>query len=308
LNQKWFSFALVGVALTACNTTERFAPSVDQVATATTRINTEIEALLKPDFASAEAEATRQAALNNDLWVLSPECLQLAEVSATPGLARCDIQKTPFGDQPASPNLASDTARKSRVLTDYVEALGVLSNADSEDELFAALAVANVSFSEFGRASDSAALKSFVADIDAQSDKIESAGRKAFDALRYRKLKDVVTKRDADVSALVSEIQIGLLALGKDGAFLSRSLRLQQANANAQALRGQGAAAVAAYQELQAAQADFVDNYDRSLIGRVGLVAQAHNGLAAGLRNPDSPEEIVSYLEALRRLANDVGS
>jgi len=296
--------AIVVAALAGCGTNERFAPGVSDVADATKKIDAEIERLLAPDFATALAEQTRQAALGSDLWVASPECLQLAEVSATPALSACRIDKTTFGDRAPPPNLAADIARKSGALTAYVDALDILTNATSEEELFAALAVAQVSFRDLGRTSDTGLLDGFVADIDMNQERIETFGAAAFDALRFRKLQEVVTASDADVAAVVSEIQIGLLALGKDPAFLSRSLRLQQANGMVQAMRGQGEIAVSAYQELEAAHADFVDNYDASLIGRVGLVAQAHGGLVAALKRPDSPEEIVAYLEALRGLSD----
>lgn len=292
-------------ALAACGTA-RFAPSVEKVAEATRKIDTEIATILKPDFEAARAEELRQAALGNDLWVLSPECLKLAEASATPPLASCEIQKTVFGDRQPPPNLASDIARKSSVLSNYVDALGVLSSADSEEEMFAALAVARTSLGKLGDKSGSDGLQSFVAGLDDNKDKIEGLGKAAFDALRFRKLKKIVGNSDAAVSDLVAEIQIGLLALGKDPAYLTRSLRLQSANGNAQALRGQGSAAVAAYAELEAAHADFVKNYASSLIGRVGLVAQAHSGLAAALRQPDSSEQVVAYLEALRGLVDTI--
>lgn len=301
---------LAGMVMAAlvvgCGTSARFSPAIDEVAAAARAVDTKIAEAVAPDLAAARRAQTRDAALGRDLWVLSPDCLALAEASANPALSGCRIDKTRFGDRSAAPNLAEDVTRKSKALSDYVTALDVLANATSEEELFASIAVARIAFKDIGGRSGAEDLARFVSGLGDSSERIEAVGRAAFDALRYRKLREVVTEADPALAEVVSDIQIGLLALGKDPGFLARSLALQQANANAQLLRGQDEAAVAAYRALETAHAAFVETYDDTLVGQVGRVAQAHRGLAAAMADPEDPERIAGYLEALRGLARQV--
>jgi hypothetical protein len=295
--------AIVGVV--ACST-ERFAPGVEKVAVATKKIDADLEPLLRPLLEERRIAARDKAAGDNFRFAINESCLDLTFLRATPPATRCEIDVTPFGDAAPPPNLPADLARKMDVLGDYVGALGILASAESEDELFAALAVARTSLGELGEAASSETLTELSEDLTKNKEAIEGVGRAAFDALRYSRLKSVVTESDGAVGELAVEIQKAIYALNLDPVFKAKAERLTTANQAVAISRGQGAPYVQAVAELEAAQGDFVASYDRTLIGRVGLVAQAHRGLAQALRNPNSPEDVVTYLEALRALADTI--
>ncbi len=293
--------------LAACNTA-RVAPEMRTFAAAVGETEKAVAPILNPALEGEAERALTVAAERGDIWLLSDTCRDM--IRARPGaLAEtCAIEKLQTDGSPRPVGAATAAARKMGVLTDYVAALTLLSEAGTEAEVTASYAAALKGLGNLAKVGESKGLSEFVAGLREEQGRTDAVASFAIQTLRYNRMRRVVPRADPDVQQVVRDIQLELFELRADPEYHRLADALIAAEDNALLADPEGSAADyrAALVQLEAAHGAFFAHYDRSIYVRVGRIAMAHGALARALRGTGSTEEVVAYLEALRELADQL--
>lgn len=292
-------FLGLAVAVAGC-TTERFTPEFDALSTIVSTTNTSVKnsSKFKALLAKADRDEIQHGAQNEETWVLNDACR--ANTFPTPG---CDIEKIPFADAPEFDPPARKLKRKTSLLELYLSSLEVLMSTDVEDNLLKAYTDALGSFATFSETIEAEGLQEFLSERRERLPAAEAVASAAISAARYRQLKSTVTAADPEVSRLVTEIQDLLIETDLDPEFETRLAALENAEQAAFAARPLGREAYGrALEKLDTELSGFMTYYRGTKIYKYELVKEAHGALSRAMTASAKPEDVVSYLEALREV------
>lgn len=305
---KYSTSILILCMLSSCSTT-RVTTEFDALSDLAEKTEKRLAPELKPGLeAAAEAELSASAAAG-DAWFLSDDCSFVVVGDTSVPATNCTIEKVVIGDRPPEQNEATSAKRKMAALTTYVSALSLLMDASLEEEVVSAYSSAIAAFSDFASATESASLLNFLKERADAKDAETAVVSEAIATLRYTKMRSVVLKSDRDVATVARELQLHLVNLGIDNDFRSKSRSLTEKNVavleyDVDALGAEGYKS--AIKALQAEHSAFMKYYQGTSIYDVGMIAHVHSTLADALRSPDSPEEVIDYLESLKTLVEKV--
>jgi hypothetical protein len=289
--------------LAACST-DRVSTELDQFSDHTAGVAAAIAPRLVPGLRAEAEEELRIAAEARDAWFLDDTCPQVIDAVPSLSLDDCTILKIPNGDREPYVGQARALDRRMTVLTAYVDALDALSNAALEEEVVESYAGAIAALKSLGKTAESESLAAFVAEREERQDKVSAVVTEAIAAMRYARLRDVVTASDAAVQDLVREIQLGAILLGLEPSYAQRVRELRQVNEEVilSAVTGPTDLHLANLKLLEAELESYKEYYSRTLLYDLGLIARFHHDLAAALRDPGSTEDVIAYLGSLKDL------
>ena len=301
------SVILLFVGLAGC-TTDRVTTELDQLSSVIRSANATIIPALKPDLEQDRIDTIADAASAGDSWFLSDDCPQFLYGVAGVPLENCVITKVTFGDREPYIGLATATKRKLETLSLYLLSLEALADSKLEAEVTQNYAAALGAFSSLNSSIDNANLTAFLHDRSAKKEKTDAVISAAISTLRYNRMKSVVLRSNASVVTLVREIQDNLILLDFDKGYSDRVDKLQELNNAALSIDpvSEPKAYEASLLALESGHAEFIKYVKTTQIYKIGLIARVHSELADALESSGSTEDMLSYLESLRELADIV--
>lgn len=301
--------AVVGAILVLCScTTARVAPEIETFAEAVADTGKAVTPLLRPSLRAEADQALTVAAERGDVWLLTDACRDM--IRARPGaLAEtCGIERIRTDESPRPIGAATAATRRMGVLVDYVAALELLADAGTDREVTEAYGAALAGLENLGKAAPSEGLAGIVAALKGRRGQTDRVVSYAVGALRFNRMRSVVTRADPDVQEVVRDIQLSLFQLRADPEYHRLADALIAAEEAALVADPADPVAYrAALAGLEAAHAAFFAHYDSSIYVKVGRIAVAHAALARTLRRPGSAEEAIDYIKSLRALAAQIG-
>lgn len=289
--------------LAACST-ERVSTELDDLSDHTGDVAAAIAPKLQPGLRAEAEQELRIAAEARDAWFLDDTCPQVIDGVPSVSLDDCTILKIPNGDREPYLGQARALDRRMTVLTAYVDALDALSDAALEEEVVESYAGAIAALKSLGQTAESERLAAFVAEREKRQEKVGAVVTEAIAALRFARLRDVVTASDAAVQDLVRETQLGVIKLGLEPNYLQRVRELRQVNEDVltSAVTGPTDLHLANLKLLEAELESFKEYYAKTLLYDLGLIARFHHDLAGALKDPGSTDEVIAYLGSLKDL------
>lgn len=300
--------AAVLAIVPAC-TTERVKTDFESLEAALSETSEAIEPNLKPRLEQDRQQEISAAARAGDSWFLSNDCnfTVAGENTVLPSSA-CNVMKVKVGEREPVIGQATALNRRLNTLKAYVTALGLLMDATLEEEVVSAYSAALAAFGDLGEAGEIDSLLEFIADRQDDKEKEETVISAAIAQLRYNRMRSVVLASEQDFATVAREAQLDIQILNLEPEFASRAEKLRRANDAALiADTGNTEAYRAALVSLETEHAAFMEYFEGTHIYAIGLVSQAHTSLAEVLRRPGSAEDVLSYLESLKALADKLG-
>lgn len=290
-------------------TTERVTTEFESLEAALSETSKAIEPKLKPGLEQDRQNEITAAARAGDTWFLSDDCnFTVAGDNTVLPSSACRVMKVRVGERTPAIGRATALNRRLSTLKTYVSALGLLMDASLEEEVVSAYSAALAAFGNLGEAGDIDSLLEFIADRQDDEEKQKAVISAAIAQLRYNRMRTVVLASERDFATVAREAQLDIQLLGLEPEVASRAEALRRANEAVLIADTDNTAAYrAALVSLETEHAAFMKYFEGTHIYAIGLVSQTHTRLAEALRRPGSAEDVLSYLESLKALADKLG-